>query len=249
MGLKIATVPAAPLLVPDVAAGAAPELEELREAAREAVLALRDGGPAALVVVGAAADRSARGVYPPGSLGSFRPFGVDRTVRLGAAPAPEGGRELPRSLAVGAWLLADAGWAADSAVGLAVGPTASPERCLQAGRELVEDVYAEQDVAMLVLADGSACRTLKAPGYLDPRAEGYDAAVAAALAAADADALAALDPELCAELQVEGRAPWQVAAGAAQAHAKAAGAPAALTGRLLREEAPYGVGYFVSLWS
>ncbi|WP_037572087.1 class III extradiol ring-cleavage dioxygenase family protein [Phaeacidiphilus oryzae] len=249
MALKIATVPAAPLLVPEVAAGAAPELAELREAAREAVRALREGSPEALVVVGAAADRSARGVFPPGSPGSFRPFGVDRGVRLGGAETPPDARVLPRSLAVGAWLVADAGWAEAPAVGLAVGPSASPERCLQAGRELVEDVYAGQDLAVLVLADGSACRTLKAPGYLDPRAEGYDAALAAALAAADADALAALDPGLSAELQAEGRAPWQVAAGAAQAHAKAAGAQDALTGRLLREEAPYGVGYFVSLWS
>lgn len=54
-------------------------------------------------------------------------------------------------------------------------------------------------------------------------------------------ALAALDAELAAELLAAGRAPWQVLAGAAEG--------AGLDGRLLYEDAPYGVGYFVAAWS
>jgi hypothetical protein len=96
-------------------------------------------------------------------------------------------------------------------------------------------------VGLLVMGDGSACRTVKAPGYLDNRAEPYDAAVAAALAAADTAALAGLDGELSAVLQVSGRAPWQVLAGAAE--------DAGLAGELLYDEAPYGVGYFVATWT
>jgi aromatic ring-opening dioxygenase LigB subunit len=96
-------------------------------------------------------------------------------------------------------------------------------------------------VVLLVMGDGSACRTVKAPGYLDERAESFDAAVTAALADADTAALAGLDDRLAAELQAAGRAPWQVLAGAAEG--------AGLGGRLLYEEAPYGVGYFVAAWS
>ncbi len=91
------------------------------------------------------------------------------------------------------------------------------------------------------MGDGSACRTLKAPGYLDERAQGFDAEAARALGAADVEALAALDEELAYELKVSGRAPWQVLAGA--------GAGAGLSGALLHDEAPYGVGYYVAAWS
>ncbi len=96
-------------------------------------------------------------------------------------------------------------------------------------------------VGLLVMGDGSACRSLKAPGYLDERAEGYDAALARALGTADTAALAALDPGLAAELKAEGRAPWQVLAGAAEG--------AGLTARLGYQDAPYGVGYLVASWS
>ncbi|MGW2545598.1 hypothetical protein ACWC5I_33160, partial [Kitasatospora sp. NPDC001574] len=89
--------------------------------------------------------------------------------------------------------------------------------------------------------DGSACRSVKAPGYLDERAEGFDAASARALGSADTVALAALDADLAAELKAEGRAPWQVLAGAAEG--------AGLTGRLGYQDAPYGVGYLVAAWS
>jgi aromatic ring-opening dioxygenase LigB subunit len=95
-------------------------------------------------------------------------------------------------------------------------------------------------VALLAMGDGSACRDLKAPGYLDPRAKEYDGAVVKALAAADPAALLALDPALSAELMVAGRAPWQVLAGAA------AGAP--MRGEVLYDAAPYGVQYTVAVW-
>lgn len=91
------------------------------------------------------------------------------------------------------------------------------------------------------MGDGSACRTVKAPGYLDERAEPFDAEAARALGAADTAALAALDPGLARELQAAGRAPWQVLAGAAEG--------AGLSGALLYDEAPYGVGYLVAAWS
>ena len=82
--------------------------------------------------------------------------------------------------------------------------------------------------------DGSARRTLKAPGYLDPAAERFDAAVARALADGDAAALAALDVAEGQRLLAAGAAPWRAVGEVLT------GRPA--TARLHADEAPYGVG-------
>ncbi|MGW6408513.1 class III extradiol dioxygenase subunit B-like domain-containing protein [Streptomyces vinaceus] len=235
MLVAAAVCPAPPLLVPDVAAGAAPELADARTACSDALAVLAASRPDLLVVVGAA-DQDHRGPYPQGSRGGFHGFGVGADVQLG--DGEEGPRLLPPSLAVGAWLLRRARWGAAPVEGLGVGEPLDAARCLEAGRELAAR---EERVALLVMGDGSACRTLKAPGYLDERAAAFDAAAGRALAAADTAALAALDAGLAQELQAAGRAPWQVLAGAAEG--------AGLDGRLLYEDAPYGVGYFVAAWS
>lgn len=237
-----AVCPCPPLLVPEVAAGAADELDVLRAACSDALAVLAAARADRLVVVGPA-DETGRGAYPQGTPGSFHGFGVDRQVRLGTGDgaggdgAP-GARELPLSLAVGAWLLEHAEWSSAPVEGLGVGEPLAAGRCAEAGRELTRGAAR---VALLVMGDGSACRTLKAPGYLDQRAAGFDAAAARGLAEADTGALMALDAELADELKVSGRAPWQVLAGAAEG--------AALGGALLYDEAPYGVGYLVATWS
>ncbi|MBT2383901.1 class III extradiol dioxygenase subunit B-like domain-containing protein [Streptomyces sp. ISL-11] len=236
MLVAAAVCPCPPLLVPEVAAGAAPELDGLRAACLDGVSLLAAARPDRLIVLGPAAPPG-RGPYPQGAAGSFRGVGVDLDVRLGRG-GPAGGRELPPSLAVAAWLLGRTGWAAAPVQGLGVGEELEAERCLAAGRELAAG---DERVALLVMGDGSACRTVKAPGYLDERAEPFDTAAARALGTADTTALAALDAELAYELKAAGRAPWQVLAGA--------GESAGLTGELLYDEAPYGVGYFVAAWS
>ncbi|RII09469.1 hypothetical protein DSC45_30790 [Streptomyces sp. YIM 130001] len=248
MLVSAAVCPCPPLLVPEVAVGAAPELDELRAACSDAIAVLAASRPDRLVVTGPAEQR-ARGPYAQGSPGSFRGFGVGLEVRLGS-PGTHGGeesqvlgaggqqRELPASLAVGAWLLAQAGWAAAPLEGLGVGEPLAAERCIETGRRIAE---AAPRVALLTLGDASACRTLKAPGYYDERAAGFDATVAEALRTADTPALADLDTELAADLQAVGRAPWQVLAGAADG--------ADLHGELLYDAAPYGVGYLVATWS
>lgn len=236
MLVAAALCPCPPLLVPEVAAGAAPELDGLRAACLDAIGVLAAARPDRLVVVGPA-DRAGQGPHPQGAPGSFRGFGVDLDVSLGAAEeTPE--RELPSSLAVGAWLLSRADWDDAPVEGLGVAQPLPLERCLPLGRELAASA---PRVALLVMGDGSACRTVKAPGYFDERAEGFDAAAARALGTADLPALHALDATLAADLQASGRACWQVLTGAAE--------DADLTGRLLRDEAPYGVGYFVATWS
>jgi len=236
MLVAAAVCPCPPLLVPEVAAGAAPELATAREACADALGVLAAARPELLVVVGPA-EQSGRGPHPAGTRGSFRGFGVDRDVRLGQGPG-SAERELPPSLTVAAWLLERTDWAGAPVEGLGVGEPLAPERCVQVGREI--GAQAER-VALLVMGDASACRTLKAPGYLDERAAPFDAEVARALAAADVRALENLDADLAQELKASGRAPWQVLAGAAE--------NTTLTGTLLYDEAPYGVGYLVATWS
>ncbi|GAA3496806.1 class III extradiol dioxygenase subunit B-like domain-containing protein [Streptomyces prasinosporus] len=238
MLVAAAVCPCPPLLVPEVAAGAAPELDAARAACTDALGVLAAARPDRLVVVGPAATAGPEN-YPEGTPGSFRGFGVDLDVRLGPGKGAPTGRELPYGLAVGAWMLGRAEWADASVEGLGVGESLAAERCVEAGGAIA--ARAER-VAMLVMGDASACRTLKAPGYLDERAAPFDAEVARALGAADTAALRALDAGLARELKVSGRAPWQVLAGAA------AGNPD-LAGALLYEDAPYGVGYVVAAWS
>ena len=286
MLVAAAVCPCPPLLVPEVAAGAAPELDTARAACADALGVLAAARPDLLVIVGPA-EQSGRGVHAEGTRGSFRGFGVDVDVRLGAGgaggvgvgpgaaggvgvgvgPGADGGegvgvrpgadgavgvdagpgadhgddeepRPLPPSLAVAAWLLERTGWSDAPIEGLGVGEPLEPERCIQTGRGIAGRA---ERVALLVMGDASACRTLKAPGYLDERAAPFDAEVARALGAADVAALRALDAELAYELKASGRAPWQILAGAAEG--------AGLGGSLLYEDAPYGVGYVVAAWS
>ncbi|THA35389.1 hypothetical protein E6R18_04045 [Streptomyces sp. A1277] len=237
MLVAAAVCPCPPLLVPDVAAGAAPELDAARTACTDALGVLAASRPDLLVVIGPA-EPAGRGTHPEGATGGFREFGVDLDVRLGRDRGAPATRPLPPSLAVGAWLLARTGWADAPVEGLGVGEPLETARCTETGRELARRA---DRVALLVMGDGSACRTLKAPGYLDERAADFDAAAARALGAADPGALAALDETLAYELKAAGRAPWQVLAGAAEG--------AGLAGRLLYDDAPYGVGYLVAAWS
>ncbi|MFE0483943.1 class III extradiol dioxygenase subunit B-like domain-containing protein [Streptomyces tendae] len=238
MLVAAAVCPCPPLLVPEVAAGAAPELDSARAACTDALGVLAASRPDRLVLVGPA-DLAGPEVYPRGARGSFRGFGVDLDVYLGAGGGDADGAELPYGPAVGAWLLGrTGGWTDVPVDGVGVGDALSAERCAALGRDIAARAGR---TALLVLGDASACRTLKAPGYLDERAAPFDAEVGRALGAADPAALAALDVVLARELKVSGRAPWQVLAGAAEG--------ADLAGALLYEDAPYGVGYVVAAWS
>lgn len=237
MLVAAAVCPCPPLLVPEVAAGAAPELDGARTACTDAVGVLAASRPDLLIVVGPA-DLAGRGPHPEGATGGFQEFGVDLDVRLGRDLGAVAERPLAPSLAVGAWLLARTGWAGTPVEALGVGEPLEAGRCTETGRTLA----ARADrVALLVMGDGSACRTLKSPGYLDERAAGFDAEAARALGAADTAALIALDEALAYEIKAAGRAPWQVLAGAAEG--------AGLDGRLLYDDAPYGVGYMAAAWS
>jgi hypothetical protein len=225
--------PHPPLLVPEIGAGAAAELDDLRTACLTAVARILDHDPARVVLVGDAPQQATFGL---GAVADFAPYGVDQHLTLGQAGRYDGPR-LPLSLSIGAWLLREAGFAADvTAVGVPAG--ASAEDATALARALVG---AEEPVAFLAMGDGSARRTTAAPGYVDDRAAGFDESVSKALATGDTDALLRLDAALARDLLCAGRPSWQVLAGAAAGHAVQA--------ELLYDDAPYGVGYFVATWT
>jgi len=250
----VAFCPSPPLLVPELAAGAAGELDPLRAACREAVRRLLAGRPGEVIVIGTG---SGGGRFPPGTTGTLAGYGVPVTATLpgvpplpGALPAgplPLPGPGAPGAVAPGPGALPGPG--APGAV--APGPLPLP---LTLGAWLLSgagvpcrgvavdgDTPALPDAqAYLVVGDGSARRTERSPGYVDPRAEPFDAVVAAALATGDAGGLRDLDPALGADLLAAGVPAWRAVGRA-------------LAGRryeadLLYDEAPYGVGYFVAVW-
>ncbi|MFI7634404.1 hypothetical protein [Nonomuraea sp. NPDC049400] len=201
------------------------QLDDLRSACQAAIAALRDARPDVLLVVGGAERTS---TYGGRAAGTLRPWGLDVTAGHDEPPV------LPLSLTVGRWLLGDR--APDGFQSVA--HDATSKECRLLGERLGK--IADR-VALLVMADGSACLSPRAPGKYDDAAKPYNDLITNAIANADPGALAALDPAQAERLWVSGRAALQVLAGAAGTRGYA--------GRLLMETAPYGVGYFASLWT
>jgi hypothetical protein len=223
--------PHPPAIVPEIAAGAAPGLDALRTACDEALQRLLDSEPNLLVAVGPAPDGTGVREYGAAAPGSLFRYGLD-------VPRPSSESAcLPLSLSVGAWLLRRSGWQGERCY-VAIGEDADAGACDDLGKELATRA---NRVGLLVLGDGSARRSEKAPGYIDCRAASYDAGVRQALEHGDKHALRNLDATLAAELLAGGRAAWQVLAGAAR-HID-------VEASLLSDQAPYGVAYFVAVWT
>ncbi|RBY98044.1 hypothetical protein DQ237_03915 [Blastococcus sp. TF02-8] len=220
----VAFCPCPPLLLPAVEGRAEPETRALRAACAEAVTGLLEVAPEVVVVVGDGAAPGER--FGNGDRGDLRGFGIDLEIPFDGLVRP-GGSRLPAAHTVGGWLLDQASFA-----GTRVG--VGPEDLAQ----LIHDL--PSPVGVLAMGDGSARRTLKAPGYLDDAAAPFDAGVAAALAAGDAAALAALDALEGERLLAAGVPTWR-AVGAAFAGRH-------VTARLHHDAAPYGVGYLVADW-
>ncbi len=229
MLVAAAFCPHPPLLVPGAASGASAELDDLRAACDTAVGRLLSAAADLLVVVG---DAPAVGPYPEGAWGSLRPYGVP--VEVAGADGPP---TLPLSLTLGRWLLDRHAATGGQVLLFGVSADSPPGRCRALGEALAGRAAA---VALLVMGGGSARRSVKGPGFLDERAGPFDAEVSRALATGDVAALADLDPDLSADLLAEGRAPWQVLAGAA--------APGPWRGEVSFDAAPYGVAYLVADW-
>jgi hypothetical protein len=240
--LAAGVLPHPPLLVPELAAGAASLVAPLLAACDAVVAGVLERSPETVVLIGSGRHT---GRHAPEETGTLAGFGVlrprDHAQTGGGDPAaPE--QRLPLSLTIGHWLLQRAGWngrlvAQEVAAGE---PTAD---CAELGVRLVTE--AGPASVWLVLGDGSTRRGPRSPGHDDPRAAGFDAGVARAFASGDPGALLALDPELATELGAAGRPGWQVLAGAVAA------APgwAAIDARVHYDAAPFGVEYLVADWA
>jgi hypothetical protein len=244
-----AICPCPPLLARELT-GQAEVLPELRAACAAAVESLAGAGAGLVAVVGP--DEETASWDPDGRLdfAAYAPARGALAAHDGAAPRGGTSVPLPLSLAIGARLLDEAGYAGPRALH-GIGALAAPGDCIRLGRRLAESA---PRVALLAMGDGSARRSVSAPGYLDERAAPFDAAVERAVRDADLAALAALDPGLAADLMAVGRPAWQVLAGALGTAGaggdRAADAGGSPPGRLRTEvlygDAPLGVAYLVA---
>jgi hypothetical protein len=233
MIISAALCPAPPLLARELT-GADPVVPKLRQACIDATVALVADEPDLIAVVGVAADTR---TWPPGGrldLSAYAPaLGAGARGRT-EVPVATGESQLPLPLGLASRLLDQAGYAGRREL-QSVSDLEPAAACVAIGARLAS---ASARVALLVMADGSARRGLKAPGYLDDRSAPFDAEVERAIRAADMSALLALDPVLARELMATGRAAWQVLAGAMTSSRSSS--------EIRYCEDPFGVAYLVA---
>ena len=224
-GTFAAICPPAPLLARELT-GLDPVVPELRRACAVAVERLVRAGPEIVVIVGPGprtADWPASGRL---HLSAFAPA----LGTLGEDPEPP----LPLALGLGSRLLDEGGYRGPRLL-RSVHHDEPAAACLRLGDELSR---LGDRVGLLVMADGSACRSLRAPGYLHPRAAAFDAMLEQAVRDGDLGALRAMDESLARELLAAGRAGFQVLAGAMPGRAPAT--------EILYAGDPFGVYYLVA---
>jgi hypothetical protein len=105
---------------------------------------------------------------------------------------------------------------------------------------LLEHAAEAGPTTLVMMADGSACRSEKAPGHLHPDAVPFDDAIDRALRDGDVEALATIDPEKAHELWCEGAPGFHVLAEVARGRQ--------LSTDVSYADAPYGVAWWVARW-
>jgi hypothetical protein len=93
---------------------------------------------------------------------------------------------------------------------------------------------------LLVMADGSARRSEKAPGHLHPASVPYDEAIEQALRSGDAEALATLDLRTAAEVWCDGAPAFRLLGEVARGRS--------IEAEVSYADAPYGVAWWVARW-
>ncbi|MFD1827518.1 MULTISPECIES: hypothetical protein [Mumia] len=219
MLVAVAVVPQTPLLVPEIAAGAAGELEPLRAAAIEAVREAAGVADRVMVVAPGPGEEAYDSV-----VADFSAFGYE-CLDTGASDVRPGS-----ALPLGEWLLSAAG--------------VTLPRTFRETTGTAIDLGGHVRTALLVLADGTAKREESAPGHVDVRSLAFDAVIGTALAGVDLDALASLDPALADALWASGAPAFRALAATVRADAAEGWAA-----RLRYDGAPYGVAYWVAVWS
>ncbi|RLK61543.1 hypothetical protein CLV68_2084 [Actinokineospora cianjurensis] len=234
---RVAVVPHPPLIVPELTGGGDRDADAVRADCVAAAASFADAAPRWFVV--GACDRPGR--YGPEVAGTFRGFGVDVRVGLGAkADLAFADPVLPLPALVAGWLRAAVG--GPDVTARIVPVDFSPTDCAAEGARIAEELAGPDPVGLLVLGDGSHRHGERSVGRPDARSAAFDDDVTRALASVDLDALARLDPALAAELGAVGRAPWQVLAGAVRADGREWRSVEA------RVSAPLGVAYHFAVW-
>jgi len=222
----IAIIPSAPVMVPELAATAAEELADLREAVYTAAGSL----PSRWIAVGIGAADAVPG---PDGAGACAGYGVDRRVTL-SPRAGDPPTELPLCALIVGWVRCQAKPEARAEVRVYAADH-DVDAALARGRRLRDAIDEAVDPnGVLVVADGAHTLTPPAPGGYDPDSISTQAALDDALAAGDATALTRL-PDI-----IVGRVAYQVLAGLVE--------PAPRSAKELYRGAPYGVGYFAGVW-
>jgi hypothetical protein len=220
-----AICPPAPLLARELT-GLDPVIPELRQACAAAAGQLIKSEPEMIAVVGPG-PRTA--VWPADGRLDLVAFGPALGLRDEETRPP-----VPLALGLGARLLDEGGYTGPRRL-QSVQPGEPAAACLRLGADLRAR---SGRVGLLVMADGSACRSLRAPGYLDPRAAGFDTALEDAVRTGDLGPLRDMDQGLARELLAAGRAAWQVLAGAMPGRARG--------GEIHYQADPFGVFYLVA---
>jgi hypothetical protein len=229
-----AVCPAPPLLARELT-GADPVVPDLRQACLEATRALLATGPALVAVVGVAGESRAFDPRGRADMAAYAPALARQQDGRDGPPARPAGEPLPLSLGLGSRLLDEAGYAGRRELRSVSEQTPAAD-CAALGARLAG---LAARVGLLVMADGSARRGLRAPGYLDERSAPFDAGVERAVRDGDMAALLALDPALASELMATGRAAWQVLAGAMSGSRP--------VGEIRYSGDPFGVAYLVAV--
>jgi hypothetical protein len=220
-----ALCPSPPLLCAQLT-GRHAVVPELRAACAEVTGRLLRQDPEVIVIIG-----------PAAATGAWDGTGRLNPSVFAPAIASAGTGSPPPALGLGAMLLDQAGYQGRRIL-QAVGQDEPASACVRLGAELAA---AEGQMALLVMGDGSARRSPRAPGYLDPRAAAFDAEVERAVRSGEVDALQRLDQLLARELMVTGRPAWQVLSGAM--------GPLTAAAEVLYCDDPFGVAYLVAYLS
>ena len=220
-----ALCPSPPLLCRELT-GRGAVAPELRAACSEVTARLLRDDPEVIVIIGPA---DATGIWDDGT--RLNPS-VFAPPIAGAGPGSP-----PLALGLGAMLLDQASYQGRR-VHQAVGHDEPASACVRLGADLADS---GARMALLVMGDGSARRSLRAPGYLDTRAAAFDAEVERAIRAGELDALQRLDQTLGRDLMATGRPAWQVLSGAMGSLSP--------TTEVLYSDDPFGVSYLVAYLS
>lgn len=179
-----AIIPAAPLLIPTLT-GQVAVAQEVRTAALTALQGMFAPSVREVVIVAEA--------QPAGWHAADRPRRLDR---LGGWGPRESGDALPVPLALGLQLVSDAGWSGATRLLAVDSHSAAPELT--------------SDCALVVMGNGSACCTPKAPGSFREDAVEFNATLLDTVRSTDVAAMRAFDAADAAEQLSDIAMPLQV---------------------------------------